>query len=80
MNSLFFELTRQWKGILIEPIFFDLVKSKRRKAYALNACIAKRKPFIAKFLIGGSLSGNNQAKFFRVYSYKNNNNSSSHSN
>ena len=47
-------------GILIEPIFFDSVKSKCRNAYALNACIAKRKPIIARFLVGGGLSGNDQ--------------------
>jgi len=52
-------LNRKWNGILIEPIpeLFDKLIEKNRKAFALNACIAKDKPMIAGFKKGGSLSG-----------------------
>ena len=58
-NSLYFEMKRGWKGILIEPIpkLFDRLISKNRKAFAINACIAQRKPMVAKFRLGDSLSG-----------------------
>ena len=40
-NSLFFELNRNWSGILIEPNSknFNQMISKKRRIYALNACI-----------------------------------------
>jgi len=52
-------LNRKWQGILIEPIpeLFEKIIEKNRKAFALNACIAKDKPMIARFKIGGALSG-----------------------
>lgn len=58
-NTLFFELNRNWTGILIEPVpsFFHSVLSKKRNCYALNACIAAKKPFVAKFKVHGALSG-----------------------
>ena len=59
-NSLFFELERSWTGILIEPIpsLFKKLRSKNRKAYALNACIASNKrPIVAKYRLGDALSG-----------------------
>ncbi|XP_033761707.1 uncharacterized protein LOC117343461 [Pecten maximus] len=39
--TLFFERTRQWTGLLVEPdpVKFEALKSKNRKAYLLNACI-----------------------------------------
>ncbi len=43
-NSLFFELERDWNGILIEavkPLFNKLIR-KRRSAYAINACVSDR--------------------------------------
>jgi FkbM family methyltransferase len=62
-NSLYFELKRNWKGILIEPIpdLWKMLTSKNRKAFAINACIAHRKPLIARFKIGDSLSGRDDA-------------------
>ncbi len=44
---------------MIEPIpeLFEQLIEKNRKAFALNACIAKDKPMIARFKIGGALSG-----------------------
>ena len=59
MNSLYYELNLNWTGILIEPVpsYFHQILSKNRKVYALNACIAKNKPFIAKFLVSSVLSG-----------------------
>lgn len=60
-NSLFFELERNWKGLLIEPIpdNFKILKSKKRQINIINACIANKKPTIAKFLFSQhtSLSG-----------------------
>ena len=40
-NTLFFERNRSWTGILIEanPIAFQKLISKRRKAYSLNTCL-----------------------------------------
>ena len=58
-NSLHFELTRNWTGILIEPIpgNFKTLLSKNRKVFAINACIANNKPTIAKFQEHHVLSG-----------------------
>ena len=58
-NSLFFELTRNWTGVLIEPVpsFFEQLLSKKRKVFAINACIANNKPLIAKFQQFRGLSG-----------------------
>ena len=40
-NTLFFEKVRKWNGILIEadPSTFRDLKSKHRKAFAINACL-----------------------------------------
>lgn len=50
-NSLFFELERGWSGLLIEPIpyLYKKLASKNRKVFSINACIADKKPFVAKF-------------------------------
>jgi FkbM family methyltransferase len=50
-NSLFFELNRNWEGILIEPnnTNFNKIISKKRRTYALNACITD-KVTVAKFI------------------------------
>jgi len=60
---LYFELKRNWRGILIEPIpdLWKSLISKNRKSFALNACIAHSKPLVARFQIGGSLSGRDDA-------------------
>ena len=59
-NSLFFELNRNWEGILIEPnnTNFNKIISKKRRTYVLNACITD-KVTVAKFMAFGdsSLSG-----------------------
>ena len=58
-NSLFFEVNRNWSGILIEPLpwYFDGIRKSDRNAYILNACIAKKTPLIAKFRIDSWGSG-----------------------
>ena len=58
-NSLYFELKRNWTGILIEPIpsFYLKLVSKKRCVYAINACIAGKKPTLSKFRLGGGLTG-----------------------
>jgi len=46
-NSLFFELERNWTGILIEanPDFYQALLRKNRRAYALGACLSpERRP------------------------------------
>lgn len=58
-NTLFFEIERGWTGLLIEPVPSNYVNifSKNRNAYAINACIAERKPMVAKFRVANALSG-----------------------
>ena len=43
-NSLFFELNRNWEGILIEPnnTNFNKIVSEKRRTFALNACISDK--------------------------------------
>ena len=43
-NSLLFELHRGWTGLLIEPLSqqYNTLKQKRRKAFAINACLSLR--------------------------------------
>ena len=43
-NSLFFELERGWHGILIEanPNMFEEIVARKRRAHALNACLADK--------------------------------------
>lgn len=57
-NTLFFEIERGWSGILIEPIpsFYNKILSKNRQIYAINACIANKKPHVAKFRVSEFLS------------------------
>lgn len=59
-NSLFFELNRNWTGILIEPSKKNFKKliAKKRRIYALNACITDR-VVVGKFrsFEAGDLSG-----------------------
>lgn len=58
-NTLYFEVERKWNGILIEPVpsLYRKLLKKNRHAYSLNACLAKNKPFIAKFIVYGAYSG-----------------------
>ena len=41
-NTLFFEKTRKWTGLLIEadPKLYAQVRSKNRKAFTINACLS----------------------------------------
>lgn len=50
-NSLFFEVNRGWTGLLVEPVseFYQQILLYDRSAFVLNACLAKRKPMVAKF-------------------------------
>ena len=52
-NSLFFELERNWQGILIEPIpsLYQTILTKKRNVHVLNACIAGKLPLVAKFRV-----------------------------
>lgn len=58
-NTLFFELNRDWNGILIEPIpsYFKKIVEKNRQIYVINACIANKRPMVAKFRLGDVYSG-----------------------
>lgn len=40
-NSYFFEVQRNWTGLLVEPdpIAYNLLKTKHRKAYSVNSCL-----------------------------------------
>jgi len=57
-NSLFFELERDWTGLLIEPIpsLYKQIVSKNRKAFTINCCIANNRPFVRKFQLDNVLS------------------------
>jgi len=57
-NSLFFELERNWTGILIEaiPSLYKKILNKNRKIFSINCCIANKTPFVAKFQIADVLS------------------------
>ena len=58
-NTLFFEIKRNWTGLLIEPIpslYRDLL-TKNRNAYSINACIGDKKPSLQVFNVLHVLSG-----------------------
>jgi len=59
-NSLFFELHRNWTGLLIEanPGFHRALLSKNRRAYVVRACLSSTtKPETVKFKLSGLGSG-----------------------
>lgn len=58
-NSLFFEMERDWTGLLIEaaPSLFEKIITKNRNIYAINACIANGKPTVERFLFASELGG-----------------------
>ena len=59
-NSLFFELHRNWTGVLIEanPIYHQSVLSKNRNAYVVRACLSTAsKPQTVRFKQARLLSG-----------------------
>ncbi len=74
-NSLYFEKKFGWTGLLIEPLqnSFKLLSTKNRNAYILNACIAKKKPFVAKFRVVNVFSGRQDQMNPDQINYINNN-------
>jgi len=59
-NSLFFELERNWTGVLIEanPEYHRSLLDKNRGAYVLQACLStKQRPATLRLLPAGVLSG-----------------------
>lgn len=58
-NSLFFERSRNWTGLMIEPIprYFSQILTKNRRVHVLNACIAHSRPSVVKFQVDHVLSG-----------------------
>jgi FkbM family methyltransferase len=57
-NSLYFELERNWTGLLIEavPSLYKSILSKNRKSFTINCCIANKKPLVARFQLANFLS------------------------
>jgi len=59
-NSLFFEIHRKWKGILIEanPHYYRSLPGKNRNAYGLQACLSiAPRPSMMKMRIAGESGG-----------------------
>ena len=59
-NSLFFELERNWTGLLIEanPDYHRKLLEKNRRAYVLNACLnGQRRPATVRFAPAGLCGG-----------------------
>ena len=59
-NSLFFELERNWTGLLIEPNpdFYRTLLQRNRRAYVLGACLSPvRRPTTAHLLMAGFSGG-----------------------
>jgi hypothetical protein len=76
-NTIFFELQRNWSGLVIEPIpkIYERQVTKKRKCYTINACISERLIEIRKFINSEELAEmgklpNNQLflkKFSNIY-------------
>ena len=59
-NSLFFELERNWTGILIEanPVYYRTLLGKRRRSYVLSACLStQRRPMTVRMQPAGLRGG-----------------------
>lgn len=59
-NSLFFELQRNWTGLLIEgnPGYHRALLNKNRRAYVLNACVStEQRQMTVRYRSRGVLSG-----------------------
>jgi hypothetical protein len=59
-NSLFFEKSRNWTGLLVEanPASFQAILQKHRHAYMVNACLSPvTKPTIIPFSMAGVIGG-----------------------
>ncbi|CAG2219784.1 unnamed protein product [Mytilus edulis] len=56
-NTLFFEKVRDWDGLLVEasPFMYDMMLTKDRKCYMVNACISKSLPAMT-FVLAGSIT------------------------
>lgn len=62
-NSLFFEKSRNWTGLLVEANWqmFQSLLAKRRHAYLVNACLSPiPKPVVLSFQMAGMLGGLSQ--------------------
>jgi len=77
-NSLFFEIHRNWTGILIEanPERVKSLIKRNRNAYVVRACLSvTKKPYLARYTmpnnVGGGLSSSvtkDEIKFFKSHS------------
>jgi len=59
-NSLFFEVHRNWSGVLIEgnPYYHRTLLSKNRNAFVVRACLSlSTKPQTVKYMVDGVYSG-----------------------
>ncbi|XP_013412953.1 uncharacterized protein LOC106175473 [Lingula anatina] len=59
-NSLFFEISRDWEGLLVEPNpwSFEVLLNKNRKTYAVNTCLATgRSPAMVDFTFAQEIGG-----------------------
>ena len=59
-NSLFFEKSRNWTGLLVEanPDCFQSLLGKRRHAYTVNACLSPTtKPMVIPFRMASYIGG-----------------------
>ncbi|VDI31204.1 Hypothetical predicted protein [Mytilus galloprovincialis] len=56
-NTLFFEKVRDWDGLLVEasPFMYDMMLTKDRKCYMVNACISKSLPAMT-FVLAGAIT------------------------
>ncbi|CAC5401665.1 unnamed protein product [Mytilus coruscus] len=56
-NTLFFEKVRNWDGLLVEasPFMYDMMLTKDRKCYMVNACISKSLPAMT-FVLAGAIT------------------------
>ena len=77
-NTLLFELKMGWSGILIEPnpIAFEKLLSKKRKAWSINCCLSmKPYPETVSFdvsgLVGGIVQYGIRPSIYQVYLYLN---------
>ena len=65
-NSLLLEMKKGWTGVLIEPnpVAFDMLLTKNRKAWSINTCLSRKPfpeiiPFDLDGLTGGIINENN---------------------
>ncbi|XP_013412928.1 uncharacterized protein LOC106175455 [Lingula anatina] len=59
-NTLFFEISRDWEGLLVEPNpwSFQMLLNKNRKTYVANTCLATgRSPAMVDFTFAREIGG-----------------------